>query len=184
MVMKMSEMRRKDREMDEKFAYGVIDKVEFGTLATVNEDNTAYCIPISFARSENKIYMHSAFQGTKINNIKANNKVSMSFVGSTNIPFPDPESAIGIKPSDVYTTEFESAIIKGTATFVEDEEEKKLALRLICEKYCPNNMQFFEEVVKSALKITCVIRIDIEDVKGKRKKYDINKQEMKWGRME
>lgn len=180
----MVEMRRKDREMDEKFAYSVIDKVQFGTLATVNEDNTPYCIPISFARDENKIYIHSAFQGTKINNIKANNSVTMSFVGNTYIPFPDPESSVGMKENDVFTTEFESTIIKGTASFVEDTEEKILAMRLLCEKYCPNNMGFFDAVIKSSLKITCVIRIDIEDIKGKRKKYDNNKQEMKWGRIE
>lgn len=180
----MVEMRRKDREMDEKFAYGVIDKAEYGTLATINEDNTPYCVPISYVRHENKIYIHSAFQGTKINNIKANNSVTMSFVGNTYIPFPDPESSVGMKESEVYTTEFESAIIKGTANFIDNEEEKILALRLLCEKYCPNNMQFFDVAAKSALKVTCVIRIDIEDIKGKRKKYDSNKQEMKWGRME
>lgn len=180
----MIEMRRKDREMDEKFAYSVIDKVAFGTLATVNDDNTPYCIPISFARDENKIYIHSAFQGTKINNLKANHSVTMSFVGNTHIPFPDPESSAGMKENEVFTTEFESAIIKGTASFVEDTEEKILALRLLCEKYCPKNMGFFDEVIKSSLKITCVIRIDVEEIKGKRKKYDNNKQEMKWGRME
>lgn len=180
----MIEMRRKDRQMDEKFAYGVIDKAEYGTLATINEDNTPYCIPISYVRHEDKIYIHSAYQGTKINNIKANNSVTMSFVGNTHIPFPDPVSSVGMKESEVYTTEFESAIIKGTANFIDNEDEKLLALRLLCEKYCPNNMQFFEVAVKSSLKVTCVIRIDIEDIKGKRKKYDSNKQEMKWGRME
>lgn len=179
----MIEMRRKDREMDEKFAYGVIDKVAFGILATINEDNTPYCIPISFARDENKIYIHSAFQGTKINNIKANNIVTMSFVGDTNIPFSDPESSVGVKGSEVFTTEFESAVINGKASFIEDEEEKILALKLICEKYCPNNMGNFNEAINSSLKITCVIRIDIEDIKGKRKKYDSSMQEMKWGRM-
>lgn len=180
----MIEMRRKDREMDGNFAYGVIDKAEYGTLATINEDNTPYCIPISFVRNEYKIYIHSAFQGTKINNIKANNCVTMSFVGDINIPFPDHESSIGVKGSGVFTTEYESAIIKGTANFIDDEEEKILALRLLCEKYCPNNMQFFDEASSSSLKNTCVIRIDIEDIKGKRKKYDSNKQEMKWGRTE
>ena len=180
----MLEMRRKDREMDENFAYGVIDKVAYGTLATINEDNTPYCVPISFARLENKIYIHAAFQGTKINNIKANENVTMSFVGDINVPFPDPESCEGIKGSGVFTTEYESAIISGKAVFIDDEEEKILALRLICEKYCPNNMVHFNDAIASSLKNTCIIRIDIENIKVKRKKYDSNKQEMKWGRME
>ena len=77
----MNQMRRKDREMDVDFAYSIIDKADFGTLATVNEDGQPYCIPISIARQDNKIYIHSAYKGRKIENIKRNPNVSMSFVG-------------------------------------------------------------------------------------------------------
>lgn len=179
----MGNMRRKDREMDKSFALGIIDKAPFGTLATVNKDGTPYCIPISYVRYENTIYMHSAFQGTKIDNIKSNPKITMSFVGEVKVPFPNLESESSTKGSSVFTTEFESAVITGTASIIEDTEEKMLGLRLICEKYTPNNMRFFDEVVRSAINITCVMKIDIESITGKRKKYDVNGEEMKWGRM-
>ena len=38
-------MRRKDREMPAEFAYSVIDRSPYGTLATLAEDGTPYCIP-------------------------------------------------------------------------------------------------------------------------------------------
>ena len=44
-------------------------------------------------------------------------------------------------------------------------------------------MYFFDNAVESALKITNVIRIDIEDISGKRKKYDNEGIEMKCGRV-
>ena len=45
-------------------------------------------------------------------------------------------------------------------------------------------MPYFEAAIEGSLKITCVIRIDIERITGKRKKYDKGGVEMKWGRME
>lgn len=179
----MEEMRRKDREMDKDFAYSIIDKVDFGSLATINKDGTPYSVPISFARKDNIIYIHSALKGTKIENIKNNSEISMSFVGDINIPYPDEKSSIGIKPSEVFTTEFESAVIFGTAYIVEDINEKVLALRLLCEKYTPNNMKVFDDAIKEAIGFTCVIRIDIRKITGKRKKYDEKGLEMKWGRI-
>lgn len=180
----MEEMRRKDREMDKEFAYSIIDKADFGSLATINEDNTPYSVPISFVRKENLIYIHSATKGNKIKNITNNPEVSMSFVGDINIPFPDEESSIGRNPSDVFTTEFESAVIFGTASIVENNNEKILALKLLCEKYTPNNMGFFNDAIRDSMDITTVIRIDIRKITGKRKMYDKSGKEMKWGRME
>lgn len=180
----MGNMRRRDREMDKSFAFSVMDNAAFGTLATINEDGTPYCIPISYVRHEDSIYIHSAFQGTKMNNIKSNPKITMSFVGAVKVPFPNVESKSSIKGSSVFTTEFESAVITGTALIIEDIEEKIFGLRLICQKYTPDNMRFFDETISSAINITCVIRIDIESITGKRKKYDVNGEEMKWGRME
>lgn len=190
----MKEMRRKDREMDEKFAYSIIDKAEFGTLATIDEDGNPYCIPISFARCDNKIYIHSAHQGSKIENIKRNPKVCISFVGDINVPAPgsageleeamkDPKT-FGKKASGKFTTEFESTVVFGMASIVDDNEEKILGLRLLSEKYCPWNMPYFDAAIENSLRVTCVIRIDIESITGKRKKYDKDGVEMKWGRME
>lgn len=178
----MKEMRRKDREMDKQFAYDIIDKADFGSLATVNENGTPYSVPISYVRKDDTIYIHSILQGTKIENIKRNPKISMSFVGDVNIPFPTEESSAGVEASEVFTTEFESAIVFGSANIVEDSNEKILGLRLLCEKYTPDNMKCFSDAIKDALKMTGVIRIDIEHITGKRKKYDKDKVEMKWGR--
>ena len=64
------------------------------------------------------------------------------------------------------------------------DKEKIFGLKLLCKKYTPNNMEFFDDTVKIVLKITSIIRIDIEDASGKRKKYDKEGRKMKWDRME
>lgn len=190
----MKEMRRKDRQMDEAFAYSVIDKAEFGTIATVNEDGSPYAVPVSMVRLDNKIYIHSATKGNKVENILRNPKVCMSFVGDVHVPDPGPKEELEEALKDIekfkkladekFTTEFESAVIFGEAVLVTDKEEKILGLRLLCEKYNPWNMPYFDAAVDSGFNITHVIRIDIDEITSKRKKYNKDGIEMKWGRIE
>ena len=86
--------------------------------------------------------------------------------------------------TDRFTTEFESAAFSGTACEVTDIQEKIKALRLICEKYTPDNMENFEDAIAKSLDRTAVWKIRIENLTGKRKKYDKSGEEMKFGRME
>ncbi len=187
-------MRRKDREMDREFGLRVIDKSRYGVLSMVDEYNEPYGVPLSIARDGDTLYFHSAMDGRKVRILEKNSKVSLVFVGETKIPenYSNEEldkitkagSKIGILSSKVFTTEFESAIVVGKIKLVEDEEEKVKALRLICEKYTPAKMDYFPMVVKAGLKGVNVYSIEIEEIKAKRKKYDIYGEEMKWGRME
>lgn len=186
-------MRRKDREMDRNFGLYVIDKARFGVMTTIGEDGIPYSVPVSPAREGDSVYLHSAPEGRKIDNLKFNDAVTMVFVGDTHIPEPiQPEefealkaaNQVGSLVANKFTTEFESAIITGTAVFVTSHEEKLKGLRAISEKFTPHNMPYFEAAAESGMARTVVIRVDIETLTAKRKKYDADGVEMKWGRME
>lgn len=57
-------------------------------------------------------------------------------------------------------------------------------MKVICEKYVPGKMAYFEATAGSALSITSVYRVDIEGITAKRKKFDSMGEEMKFQRME
>ncbi|WP_352404300.1 pyridoxamine 5'-phosphate oxidase family protein [Sporanaerobacter acetigenes] len=59
----------------------------------------------------------------------------------------------------------------GKVKLVEDEEEKIKAMKLICEKYTPTKMDYFNMAIKAGLKRTNVYGIEIEEIKAKRKKF-------------
>jgi len=151
-------MRRKDREMPVEFAYGVADRCNYATLATVNEDGTPYCIPITIAREENKIYFHCAFEGQKITNLKNSADVCISCVSKANVIESE------------FTVEYESAVINGKAEEITDDEEKIHALRLLCTRHTPNNMEHFDDAIKRSLFRTCIWQITINEITGKAKK--------------
>lgn len=187
-------MRRKDREMSIEFGIEVIDKSKYGVVSMIDEDNEPYGIPLSIARDEKTLYFHSAMDGRKVKIFEKNPNVNVTFVGEVKVPenytkdeldeIIKDESKAVLLISSVFTTEYESAVVKGKVKLVEDEEEKIKAMKLICEKYTPLKMDYFNMAIKAGLKRTNVYRIEIEEIKAKRKKYDIHGEEMKWGRME
>lgn len=187
-------MRRKDREMDREFGIQIIDKSRYGIVSVIGENNEPYGIPLSIVINGNNLYFHSAKDGKKVNIFEKNPEVSVAFVGETKIPenFSKEEldeiaknkSKASVLISKVFTTEYESAIVKGKIRLVENEEEKIKSLKLICEKYTPNKMDYFQLAIESGLKLVNIYKIEINEITAKRKKYDINGEEMKWGRME
>lgn len=187
-------MRRKDREMDRKFGLKVVDKAIYGVLSMIDENNEPYCIPLSIVREGNTLYFHSARDGKKVKILSQNPRVCITFTGETRIPenlskdeleeIVKDEAKAGIVTSKVFTTEFESAIVFGKVKLVESETERINALRLVCEKYTPSKMDYFSIAVKSSLNITNVYSIEIEEITAKRKKFDKNGEELKWGKTE
>lgn len=152
-------MRRKDREKDTAFAMELLTNCEYATLATTNPDTTPYCVPISLAVIGEAAYFHCALKGRKLDNILNNASVCLSAVRDTNLV---PEK---------YTTEFESVVAFGKCKIVQDDEERIPALRAICEKYAPGNMENFDKIIARALAVTCVCKIDISEITGKAKTF-------------
>lgn len=185
-------MRRKDREMNREFGIEVIDKAKYGVLSMVTEDNEPYGLPLSIVRDGENLYFHSAMDGKKVRIFTNNPDVSVVFVGETRIPenctkeeldeIAKDETKASLLISKVFTTEYESAIVRGKVKPVEDEQEKIKAMKLICKKYTPAKMDYFDMAIKAGLKRAKVYRIEIEELKAKRKKYDIHGEEMKWRR--
>ncbi|HZK57600.1 MAG TPA: pyridoxamine 5'-phosphate oxidase family protein [Clostridia bacterium] len=186
-------MRRKDREMSREFGIEVIDKSRYGVLSMVAGDNEPYGVPLSIVRDGDNLYFHSAKDGRKVKTFVKNSNVSVVFVGEIKIPenctkeelekIAKDESKATLLINKVFTTEYESAVVKGKIKLVEDEQEKTKAMRLICEKHTPTKMDYFNTAVKAGLGKVNIYKIEVEEIKAKRKKYDAFGEEMKWRRM-
>lgn len=148
--------------MPKEFAQSLFERCEYATLATINADATPYCVPLSVLLDGENVYFHGAQEGRKVDNLRRNPSVCISCVGETNIP-----------PGQ-FTTEFESAVLFGTAEEITDNMEKIRILRLLSQKMTPGNMDRFDQAVESHLDATSVWKVSIEQITGKRKKFDQN----------
>jgi len=148
-------MKRKDREQSKDFALAVADKSAFSVMATVNPDETPYCVPISPAREGEWLYFHCAHEGHKVDNLRQRSKVCVSCVGV--------QEALPGK----FALKYESAVIFGSASEVTDREEKIHALDLISKRYTPDNMAAFDKAIERQLDVTAVWKIHIDEISGK-----------------
>ncbi len=164
--------------MSAAWAHEVLDKAPYITIGMSDENGMPYALPLSLARKdENTFYFHCAMEGKKLDIIKKNPNVCLSAVTKC-------KPVVGPKDGS-FTLEFQSAIAYGKATIIDDETEKIEAMRLICERFLPQHMDAFDISIERSLSHTAVVRITlIEPPVGKRKQYDKNGDEMKYGRME
>ena len=154
-------MRRSDREQDRAFSLAVIDRCTHGVAALCTGEDTPYCLPLSFVRVDNCLYFHCAREGRKVDLLRKNPRMCVTFVGGDTPAFVAPAT---------YTTYFQSAIITGTALEVTDDREKTEALRALCQKLTPNHMgESFARAMEKSLRVTAVWRIDLDQVTGKAK---------------
>ena len=73
----------------------------------------------------------------------------------------------------------------GKAELVTGRNEKIEALRAICLRFLPHHMDAFNDAIARSLERTAVVKITLtEHPTGKRKQYDKQGEELKYGRME
>ena len=145
-------MRRKDRERDAAFAWEVFDKAPFGVLS-LRDGEGGYGVPVSPARIGEKVYFHCATAGKKLDCI---------------VQWPQASLTVcEVAGFDYFGCKYQSAILTGEVSPIEDQAEKIEALRAISEKYCPSDMADFDQYLAPRLKTTAVCRIDVTEITGK-----------------
>lgn len=171
-------MRKESRQMSAEWALEVLDRAPYITMSMTDTDGMPYSVPLSLARTDEKtFYFHCAKEGKKLDAIKKDPNVCLSAVSKC-------KPTVGPKDGS-FTLEFKSAIAFGKAEIIDDEAEKISAMRAICERFLPQHMDAFDISIARSLAHTAVVRITLsEPPVGKRKEYDAQGEEMKWGRME
>ena len=171
-------MRKKSRAMDSQWALEVMHKAPYITVSFTDVNGLPYGLPLSLA-SEDDVhwYFHGALEGKKLEAIEAHPEVCLSAVTRCT-------PTVGPKDGS-FTLQFKSAVAFGTAAIITDETEKTKALESICQRFLPQHMNAFNESIARSLGRTAVVRITLTSPpEGKRKQYDKNGEEMKFGRME
>lgn len=148
------QMRRNDRQCTQEYAATILEKCEYGVLATVSPEGYPYSVPLSYVYKDSHIYFHSATIGHKLENIAGNPKVSFCVVGDKKTL---PEK---------FSTSYESVIVFGQTSEVTGEEKRDALLALVA-KYSPDYLEKGRQYIENSGNQTTVIRISIEQITGK-----------------
>ncbi|MDE7346208.1 MAG: pyridoxamine 5'-phosphate oxidase family protein [Muribaculaceae bacterium] len=149
-------MRKTSRQKDAAWALEVFDKAPFVTVSMSRQDGTPYGLPLSLVRSDElTFYFHCASEGEKIDCLRHSPIVSLSAVSKCTPKYEEKKNN--------FTEYYHSAIAIGKAEFVEDQYEKTLALRLLCERFLPQYMDHFDEAIARSLDRTTIVRITLTE---------------------
>ena len=122
-------------------------------------NNEPYVVPMNYGYTmeEGKLvlYLHSAMRGKKLDMIRANPRVFFE-LDCDLAPFE------GQKPCQ-YGLVYSSVMGRGTASILEDVEEKKRAMVYLMKTQTQKDFEFRDEWVS----IVAVIRIDVEEYTAK-----------------
>jgi nitroimidazol reductase NimA-like FMN-containing flavoprotein (pyridoxamine 5'-phosphate oxidase superfamily) len=135
----------------------VLQEALVACLATVGSDGSPYITPLHFVYHQGKIYFHCAFEGRKMDNIRANPRVCFEVHELIKI-------VQGQRACD-FGTRYRSVLVFGRAHSLPDGDEKVAVLTALAEKYAVG--QAVEPPTPKRVKGTEVIEITIEEMTGK-----------------
>ena len=153
------QFRMKTHPLPQEKLEALLQRSPAGTLATVNADGTPYAVPVHFVRVGDKVYVHGLPAGQKLENIQANPRVCLTVWEMFGL-LPDEEG----RPCETNTA-YESAVLQGSASLVDDEQEKRHALAAVVAKYMPELTG--APIPENMLRGTAVLRIEPDAVTGK-----------------
>ena len=131
-------MRRKRQQLSEEECIDILNNATSGTLALLGDGGYPYSLPISFVYA-----------------IRSCDKASFSVIQKDEV-----------KPKE-YTTYFRSVICFGHIHILDNDEDKMKTVRLLCNRYNPNDEEALVAEIHKSFKAMCMIELDIEHMTGK-----------------
>jgi nitroimidazol reductase NimA-like FMN-containing flavoprotein (pyridoxamine 5'-phosphate oxidase superfamily) len=148
-------MRRRDRALDEAETLRLLEEAEWGVLATVDAGGWPYAVPVNHAVVDGHLIIHCATVGHKLANLVFNDRVSYCVV---TLAEPLPLEL---------ATRYASVIVFGRAERLEDDTEKRAALRALGLRFAAGHPDLVDGEIAKDLFRTAVLRVRIERATGK-----------------
>ena len=147
-------IRRKAQQLTTEECVDILINNAIAVLGVLGDNNYPYTVPINYAYINNKIYIHGAKVGHKIDSISNCSKVSLCVIDNAEIN------------SEKLTTKYKSVIVFGNARIISDTEEIFNVARIFGLKF-NSDMDFIDsEIHKYRDSLSC-IEVDIEYLTGK-----------------
>jgi len=135
----------------------IADKCLCCYVAMTDEGGKPYIVPMNFGLYEGNIYLHSSQNGKKINALRKNPDVCVSFSTDHALRWQNENVACS------WGMRYRSVLAHGKVEFIEDFDQKQVALNVIMRKYAGRDFTFGAPSVKEV----CSWRVMVEKWEGK-----------------
>ena len=163
-------MHKASRQLPENETLELLKRGDHGILSVQGDDGYPYATPVNYIVVHDKVYLHSAPYGYKIQCLERNPKCCFSAIVSTRI-IPEKCAAPRILEAPIIpekiTAAYESVILTGQAVFVEDRAEKQAALEAFVTQKHPGYEEIGFQMIAKQIDKTAVLRLDPVALTGK-----------------
>ena len=152
-------MRRSRQEItDKKEIDDIIMSSQTARIA-VNREGCPYIVPMNFAYSDSVFYFHCASEGLKLDLLKSDPRICIEIDIEKGLKADNPENPCS------WGFIYRSVIAEGKAEFIEDIEQKRIALNLIVNRFSERELPPDAE---NAIRSVTVFRVRAESMTAKR----------------
>lgn len=150
-------IRRIKNEISVEEAKDLLRNNRRAAFSVNGDEGYPYTVPVNFYydENENKIYIHSAKAGHKIDSIKNNDKVCFATWND------------GCRDDGDWAYRVSSCVVFGRARLIEDRKVTEEKVRKLALKYYPTEEEI-EKVIQAAVNAVQMIEIEIEHISGKK----------------
>lgn len=159
------EMRRKKQLLSKEETIKILKLCTSGVLGVIGDHGYPYTVPVSYVFKDDKLFIHSAKEGHKIDSIKRNDKVTFCVIEKDEVI------------QKTFTTHFRSVSIFGRARILTDDSDRRYALESLIEKYSPDYIKEGQQEIEREWDRVCLIEVKIEHMTGKAAIEIINNKE-------
>lgn len=149
-------MRRSVQALSREEMIDLLNTETRGVMSVQGDNGYPYGFPINhyFDEDANRIYIHGADFGHRVDAVRKDPKVSYCVFGQD------------FQKEGDWAKYVKSVIVFGKAELIEDHDEIVRISRLLCDKFpCPQ--EYIEHEIEKDAQRTLIIAIDIEDMNGK-----------------
>jgi uncharacterized protein len=130
---------------DHEIAGQVIDKCDVCYLGMTDLENKPYVLPFNFGYKNQTIYFHSGPGGIKLDILKANPDVCVTFSTDHQLFHRHEQVACS------YGMRYRSVIAKGPMEFVEDFDQKVEIMNIIMRKYTGKDFSYNAPAINNVI---------------------------------
>jgi len=159
-LVKKYEIRSKNKMIE------FLNSQPVGRIASIDRNGYPQVIPMNFVYAADAVYMHSHPFGEKLDNIRKNQRVG--FEVEQHVCFLP---SYYFHPTDASQADtlYISVVIKGSASIVQDNKEKALALNALMEKYQKEGRYEALDADMQSVHEVAIIKVVPIDMRGKYK---------------
>lgn len=135
----------------------IIKKCEVCHVAMVDQDGKPYLVPMNFGYNNNCIYLHSSQRGKKIDILRNNSNVCISFSTDHLLRWQSEKVACS------YSMKYRSVLAYGKVEFMKENEDKIIALNEIMKQYTNGEYKYSDPSLNEVM----VFKVNIHKLEGR-----------------